>query len=76
MIRFRFPKRAGLAGASAVAALGAAAAPAQNVRFSIAAGVKRGLLTSGAFLDVIDLRGLMSPHGALASLRGRRLTAS
>jgi NADH:ubiquinone oxidoreductase subunit D len=28
------------------------------------------LLTSRAFLHCIDLRGLMSPHGALASLRG------
>jgi uncharacterized BrkB/YihY/UPF0761 family membrane protein len=47
-----------------------------NVVFSIAAGVKGDLLTSRAFLHFIDLRGLMSPHGALASLRGWRAAAS
>jgi hypothetical protein len=47
-----------------------------NVRFSIAAGVKGDLLTSRAFLHFIDLRGLMSPHGALASLRGWRAATS
>ena len=46
------------------------------VRFSIAAGVKGDLLTSRAFLYCIDLRGLMSPHGALASLRGWRAATS
>jgi hypothetical protein len=47
-----------------------------DVRFSIAAGVKGDLLTSRAFLHFIDLRGLMSPHGALASLRGWRAATS
>src|ERR1700722_3903833 len=42
-----------------------------NGSFSIAAGVKGDLLTSWAFLHFIDLRGPMSPDGALASLRGR-----
>jgi hypothetical protein len=48
----------------------------RNGRFSIAAGVKGDLFTSWAFLDFFDLRGLMSLHGALASLRGRRAATS